>query len=64
MKQYMFKPRDDMTVTELAEIFRVIMTFLVQALSKQQFIANDTLDLEEPLYNAMPDEVKKHFVEK
>lgn len=65
MKYYSFKPTDDITAKEVAVILEKMMVAFIQAISQRgAFNPNDTLDLEEPIFKFLPEDVKKHFVEK
>ncbi len=61
MKQYIFTPTDDMTVKELATIMKVLMVALVQAMSGQIVLGDDDLEIEQPVYDNLSSELRKHF---
>lgn len=61
MEQYTFKPTKDMTVTELSVIMQTLMVALIQAMSGQTVTGHEDLEIEEPVYDNLPSEVKKHF---
>jgi len=56
-------PTEDLTVLELANIFKVTTVALIEGITGQPQTGSDKLEFEEQIYNALPDDVKKHFVE-
>jgi len=63
MKRFTFTPTEDLTVQELADIFRATMVALIEGITGQSQTGSDKLEFEEPIYNSLPDSVKKHFTE-
>lgn len=63
MKRFTFMPTEDLTVLELANIFRVTMVALIEGITGKPLTGLDTLELEEQIYNSLSDNVKKHFTE-
>lgn len=60
MQIYKFKPTDDITTKELADIFVAVMNSLIQGMAGREWKAED-LEIEEPIYNILPENVRKHF---
>ncbi len=63
MKRFTFTPTEDLTVLELANIFRVTMVALIEGITGKPPTGSDILELEEQIYNSLPNGVKKHFTE-
>jgi len=61
MHVYKFKPQDDLSTKELAEIFIIMMNALIQGVSGRQWNPTEDLEIETPIYNALPPETRKHF---
>ena len=64
MQVYKFKPTDDITPKELADIFIVVMNALIQGIAGREWNPNEDLEVEYPIYQALPEEVQKHFKQK
>lgn len=64
MTEYTFKPSDDITTKELAMITKVFVVSILEAMQGKLPTGVDNLDVEEHIYNKMPEEIKKHFVQK
>lgn len=63
MKRFTFTPTEDLTVLELANIFRVTMVALIEGITGKPPTGSEILELEEQIYNSLSDDVKKHFTE-
>ena len=64
MANYAFKPTDDLTVQELAEIFKVTTVALIEGITGKPQTGSDELDFEPVIYNKLPESLKRHFQEK
>lgn len=61
-KLYNFTPDDDITVQELAQIFKVLMNILIQCLSQQDIKIDDDLQIEDDVYDSLPHDLKRYFI--
>lgn len=64
MQVYKFKPTDDISTKELADIFIVIMNALIQGVAGREWNPAEDLEIEAPIFNVMPPNVRKHFEER
>jgi len=63
MKRFTYKPKEDLTVQELSEIFTVTLVALIEGVSGKPQTGSDVLEFEEHIYDSFSDNVKKHFTE-
>lgn len=61
MNTYKFKPRDDITAKDLAEIFTVIMNALIQGIANREWNPLEDLEVENPIFNTLSSNAQKHF---
>ena len=61
MKKFRFEPQDDVTPKELAEIFKVTMTAIIQGLSNRNWDPTEDFEIEEDIYKALSDKARRHF---
>ncbi len=61
MKRFTYKPKENLTIQELSEVFTVTLVALIEGITGQPQTGSDLLELEEHLYNSFPDNVKRHF---
>jgi len=64
LKLYIFKPTDDITVQELANIMKVLFVSLIEGIQGKKVSGVDNLEIDAPIYNNLTPELKKYFIEK
>ena len=61
MTIYTYTPKDDMTVQELSGIVQVLFVSLIEAIQQQPVQGCDDLEVDETVYNNLPEDLKGHF---
>lgn len=64
MKLYSFTPTEDITTLELALIMRTLFVSLIEGIQGQPTRGVDNLEIDDAIYDPMPDDLKKYFIEK
>ena len=64
MKLYSFTPTKDMTTLELASIVKTLFVSLIEGIQGQPTRGEDHLEIDDAIYDPLPDELKKYFIEK
>lgn len=62
MTIYTYTPKDDITVKELSSIVQVLFVSLIEAIQQQPIKGSDDLEVDESVYNNLPEDLKGHFV--
>lgn len=62
MTIYTYTPKDDITVKELSGIVQVLFVSLIEAIQQQPVKGCDDLEVDELVYNNLPEDLKTHFV--
>lgn len=61
MTIYTYTPKDDITVKELSSIVQVLFVSLIEAIQQQPIQGSDDLEVDELVYNNLPEDLKSHF---
>lgn len=61
MKIFNFEPTEDLTVMELAEIYKITMTAIIQGMAGRPWNGNEELQIPDQIYNTLSDNAKRHF---
>ena len=64
MKLYSFTPTDDLTTLELAMIVKTLFVSLIEGIQGQPTHGIDNLEIDDAIYDGLPDDLKKYFTEK
>ncbi len=62
MTLYDFQPTNEMTTLELASIVKVLFVSLIEGIQGQPTRGIDTLQIDDAIYNPIPDDLKKYFI--
>lgn len=64
MKLYSFTPTDDLTTLELARIVKTLFVSLIEGIQGQPTRGEDELEIDDAIYDLLPDDLKQYFIEK
>lgn len=64
MKLYSFTPTDDLTTLELARIVKTLFVSLIEGIQGQPTRGEDELEIDDAIYDPLPDDLKQYFIEK
>ncbi len=62
-KLYNYTPSDDLTVKELSDIMQALFVSLIEGIQGQPVKGEDDLQIDDVIYNALRDSLKRHFTE-
>lgn len=63
MKLYDFNPTADMTILEVASIMKILFVSLIEGIQGQPTHGSDNLQIDDAIYDPMPESLKKYFDE-
>lgn len=62
-KIYNYTPTDDLTLPELSDLMKMLLVSLIEGIQGQDVKGDDDLQIDDVIYNAMRDRLKRHFTE-
>jgi len=62
-KLYNYTPKDDLTIQELSDIMKALFVSLIESIQSQPAIGSDDLQVDDVIFNALPNHLKRHFSE-
>ena len=62
-KLYNYTPTDDLTLRELSDIMQSLFVSLIEGIQGQPVKGVDDLQIDDVIYNALRDRLKRHFTE-
>lgn len=62
-KLYNYTPTDDLTLRELSDIMQALFVSLIEGIQGQSVKGEDDLQIDDVIYNALRDRLKRHFSE-
>ena len=63
MKTFKFKATEDMTVQELAEVMKVFIVSLIEAMQQKQPLGQDDLEIDDEIFEMLSPELQRFFEE-
>lgn len=62
-KLYNYKPDDTLSIMDVSDIMQILFVSLIEGIQGQPVKGSDDLQVDDVIYDLLPDHLKRHFIE-